>query len=98
MPALTAKQVSLHLKAVPNWSKRAQTIHRNYNFEGFLESIAFVKRVARKAQKCNHHPDIDIRFDKVALKLSTHDEGGLTKKDFSLARQCDDVFSKLFAS
>jgi len=97
MPALTAKHLSLHLKAVPNWSKRAQSILRTYKFEGFLESIAFVKRIARKAQKCNHHPDIDIRFDKVALKLSTHDEGGITEKDFSLARQCDDVFSKFFA-
>jgi 4a-hydroxytetrahydrobiopterin dehydratase len=97
MPALTAAQVSLHLKAVPDWSKRAQSILRTYQFAGFLESIAFVNRVARKAQKCNHHPDIDIRYDKVALKLSTHDEGGLTEKDFSLARQCDDVFSKSFA-
>ena len=97
MPALTAKQVGLHLKAVPNRSKRAQSIVRTYKFEGFLESIAFVKRIAGKAQKCNHHPDIDIRFDKVTLKLSTHDEGGITEKDFSLARQCDDVFSKFFA-
>ena len=53
-----------------------------------------MNRVARKAQKANHHPDIDIRFNKVTLKLTTHDEGGITKKDFSLARQCDEVFSK----
>jgi 4a-hydroxytetrahydrobiopterin dehydratase len=94
MPALTAKQVSLRLKAVPNWSKRAQTILRTFKFEGFLKSIAFVNRIAGKAQKINHHPDIDIRFNKVTLKLTTHDEGGLTKKDFSLARQCDEVFAK----
>jgi 4a-hydroxytetrahydrobiopterin dehydratase len=98
MPALTTKQVSRHLKAVPNWSKRAQTILRTYKFEGFLNSIAFVNRIARKAQKADHHPDIDIRFDKVTLKLTTHDEGGITKKDFSLARQCDGVLSKFFAS
>jgi 4a-hydroxytetrahydrobiopterin dehydratase len=98
MPALATKQVSLHLKAVPNWSKRAQTIHRTFKFEGFLNSIAFVNRIARKAQKINHHPDIDIRFNKVTLKLTTHDEGGLTKKDFSLAEQCDEVFSSFFVS
>jgi 4a-hydroxytetrahydrobiopterin dehydratase len=94
MPALTAKQVSLHLKAVPNWSKRAQTILRTFKFEGFLNSIDFVNRIARKAQKINHHPDIDIRFNKVTLTLTTHDEGGITGKDFTLARQCDEVFAK----
>ena len=62
-----------------------------------IKSIAFVDRIAKKAQKSNHHPDIDIRFNKVTLKLSTHDEGGITEKDFSLARQCDEVFSKFFA-
>jgi 4a-hydroxytetrahydrobiopterin dehydratase len=97
MPALTAKEVSLHLQAVPSWSQRAQTILRTFEFEGFLESIDFVNRIARKAQKCNHHPDIDIRFNKVTLKLNTHDEGGITEKDFALARQCDEVLSKFFA-
>ena len=98
MPALTAKQIRLHLKAVPDWSKRAQTIFRTFTFEGFLKSIDFVNRIARKAQKINHHPDIDIRFDKVKLTLTTHDEGGITEKDFSLARQCDVVFSKFLES
>jgi 4a-hydroxytetrahydrobiopterin dehydratase len=98
MPALTAKEISLHLSAVPNWSKRGQTICRTFQFEGFMLGIAFVRRIAKQAQKINHHPDIDIRFNKVTLKLTTHDEGGLTEKDFSLARQCDDVYSRLLAS
>jgi len=98
MPALTAKQIIPNLNAVPNWSKRAQIIHRTFKFDGFLMSMDFVNRIARKAQKINHHPDIDIRFNKVTLKLTTHDEGGITKKDFSLARQCDEVFTKFFAS
>ena len=97
MPALHTKQIKLNLQAVPNWSKRAQTILRTFKFEGFLKSMDFVNRIARKAQKLNHHPDIDIRFDKVTLKLTTHDEGGITNKDFSLARQCDEVLSKHFA-
>jgi pterin-4a-carbinolamine dehydratase len=57
MPALTAKQVSLHLRAVPRWSKRAQTILRTFKFEGFLKAIDFVNRIARKAQRLNHHQD-----------------------------------------
>jgi len=98
MPALTSKQIKLHLKAVPAWSKRAQTIRRTFKFDGFLNSITFVNRIARKAQKLNHHPDIDIRFNKVTLTLTTHDEGGLTEKDFIVARQCDEVLDKLFTS
>jgi 4a-hydroxytetrahydrobiopterin dehydratase len=98
MPALTTKQIRLRLKAVPNWSKRGQTIYRTFQFEGFPKSIDFVNRVARKAQKADHHPDIDIRFNKVTLTLTTQGEGGITEKDFSLARQCDEVLSRFFVS
>jgi len=94
MTALTAKAISIQLKTVPDWTKRAQTISRTFAFDGFLMSLAFVHRIAKRAQKINHHPDIDIRFDKVTLALTTHDEGGITEKDFILARQCDEVFSK----
>jgi 4a-hydroxytetrahydrobiopterin dehydratase len=69
----------------------------NFQIRGFLKAIEFVNRVAKQAQKVNHHPDIDIRFSKVTFKLTTHDEGGLTEKDFALARQCDEVFGKSVA-
>ena len=98
MPALHNKQIKLHLQAVPNWSKRAQTILRTFKFEGFLNGVEFVNRIAKKAQKMNHHPDIDIRYDQVTLTLTTHDAGGITEKDFILARQCDGVYAKFFAS
>jgi 4a-hydroxytetrahydrobiopterin dehydratase len=62
MPALTAKQISLHMKAVPDWSNHAQIIGRTFKFEGFLDSIAFVNLIAKFAQKLNHHPDITIPF------------------------------------
>ena len=87
MPALTTKQIKASLNAVSNWSQRAQTICRTYKFDGFLMSIAFVHRIAKRAQKMNHHPDIDIRWNKVLLSLSTHSAGGLTEKDFALAEQ-----------
>jgi 4a-hydroxytetrahydrobiopterin dehydratase len=98
MSALYTKQIKLNLQAVPKWSKRAQTILRTFKFEGFLKGIDFVNRIAAKAQKMNHHPDIDVRFDQVTLTLTTHDEGGITGKDFTLARQCDEVFSKFSVS
>jgi 4a-hydroxytetrahydrobiopterin dehydratase len=98
MPALRSKQIKLQLQAVPKWSKRAHTILRTFKFVGFLKGIDFVNRIAAKAQKMNHHPDIDIRFDQVTLTLTTHDEGGITEKDFSLARQCDEIFARFSVS
>jgi 4a-hydroxytetrahydrobiopterin dehydratase len=97
-PPLTSSQIKLHLKAIPDWTKHAQTIRRTFKFEGFLMSIAFVRRIAKPAEKMNHHPDIDIRFNKVTLTLTTHDAGGITGKDFLLAGQCDEVFARFSAS
>jgi 4a-hydroxytetrahydrobiopterin dehydratase len=98
MPLLDSKQIKLQLEAAPEWTKRAKTIGRTFKFEGFLDGIAFVDRIAPRAQKLNHHPDIDIRYNKVSLTLSSHDEGGITDLDFTLAKQCDEVFEKHFGS
>jgi 4a-hydroxytetrahydrobiopterin dehydratase len=84
------------MKSVPSWSKRARTIFRTFEFKGFLDAVDFVNRVARKAEKQDHHPDIDIRWNKVTLALSTHSEGGLTGKDFSMARECSALYSRHF--
>jgi 4a-hydroxytetrahydrobiopterin dehydratase len=94
MTVLTTKQTRASLKAVADWSQRAQTVCCTFNFEGFLNSIAFVNRITRVAQNLNHYPDIDIRFEQVTLTFTTHDAGGITEKDFSAARQCDEVFLK----
>ena len=58
-----------------------------------MEGIAFVNKVAVIAKEANHHPDINIRWNRVTLSLSTHDEGSITEKDFALAEQCDTLFS-----
>ncbi len=94
MPSLSPRQARLRLKALPGWTMGARVIRRRFEFKGFLEAVDFVNRVAAKAERANHHPDIDIRWNKVALALTTHDQGGLTEKDFSLARQCDRLFSR----
>jgi len=98
MPALTSEQIILYLKAVPDWSKRKQTIGRTFKFDDFMTGIDFVRRIAKQALKINHHPDIDIRYDKVTLTLTTHDEGGITEIDFLLARKCDEVFARFLVA
>jgi len=96
MPPLSKTLVARGLRTLPHWSRRARTIRRTFEFKGFLVAIDFVDRVAIRAEKADHHPDIDIRWNKVTLALTTHSEGGLTAKDFAMARQCDEVFSRHF--
>ena len=89
MPKLTAKQIKTALRTVSGWRRKAKAIQRTYQFKDFPAAIRFVNAVARAAEKAWHHPDIDIRWNKVTLVLTTHDAGGLTEKDFSLAAKFD---------
>lgn len=90
MARLTANQIESALATLPRWKQRASAIRRTYQFEDFVAAMKLVNAVARLAEKAQHHPDIDIRWNKVSLTLTTHDAGGLTEKDFELARQCDE--------
>lgn len=89
MAKLNLKQVKAALAGVPEWRRRRATIARTYEFRDFPAAMKFVQRVAVAAERDGHHPDIDIRWNKVTLTLTTHDEGGLTEKDFALARKTD---------
>ena len=75
------------METVPGWENNGKEITRLYKFKDFAEAMVFVNKVAGLAEAADHHPDIDIRWNKVRLTLSTHSAGGLTEKDFSLARQ-----------
>ena len=68
-----------------NWTLRQSVISKKFVFVNFVEAMRFVNRVARLAEAANHHPDITINYNRVKLVLTTHDEGGLTMKDFRLA-------------
>ncbi len=89
MPKLTAIQIKSALVTVPDWRKTGAIITRTFGSNDFPAAIRFVNAVARLAEKAGHHPDIDIRWNKVILTLTTHSDGGLTEKDFKLARQFD---------
>jgi 4a-hydroxytetrahydrobiopterin dehydratase len=89
MEKLKTTQIKELLPSVPEWKKKDQTIARTYQFKDFPAAIKFVNSIARLAEKAWHHPDIDIRWNKVTLTLTTHDSGGLTEKDFALAKKFD---------
>ena len=77
------------LRAAPGWERAGAEIRRVYRFADFREALAFVNRVGALAEAAGHHPDIDIRYNTVTLALTTHDAGGLSAKDFDLARAID---------
>jgi 4a-hydroxytetrahydrobiopterin dehydratase len=89
MKKLSAAQIKSALAAVPEWTRTGATISRTFQFKDFPGAVQFVNAVAEIAERAWHHPDIDIRWNKVVLTLTTHDAGGLTEKDFALARKFD---------
>jgi len=89
MATLTANALRAALATVPQWRKRGAVISRTFEFADFAAAMKFVNAVARRAEKAAHHPDIEIRWNRVTLALTTHDAGGLTAKDFELAARLD---------
>jgi 4a-hydroxytetrahydrobiopterin dehydratase len=89
MEKLTQTQIDAALDDLDGWEQAGDSIARTFRFHDFVGSVGFVNAVAEVAEGMQHHPDIDIRFNKVTLTLSTHSAGGLTGKDMELARQAD---------
>ena len=82
-------KIILALSALPEWQCHGEIISRTFAFKDFPAAMLFVNQVADLAEQAQHHPDVDIRWNKVTLALTTHDADGLTEKDFALAKQCD---------
>jgi 4a-hydroxytetrahydrobiopterin dehydratase len=92
---IKADEAKIRLKKVPEWELEKKHIERTFEFDDFTDAIDFVNAVAEVAEEEEHHPDIDIRFNKVRLVLTTHSKGGLTDLDFGLAERID-TFSEEF--
>jgi 4a-hydroxytetrahydrobiopterin dehydratase len=75
----------------PDWIEHEGALVRTYELPSFREAVAFVTRVAEVAEAANHHPDIAIAYRKVTLRWSTHSAGGITDRDYELARRSDGV-------
>jgi len=86
---LTDGEVQAALKTLPGWGLESGAIAKTYKFPKFADGIAFVQRVAKAADAMDHHPDIDIRYTKIRVALSTHDAGGITAMDTKLAAQIE---------
>jgi len=89
MPVLEDRVVAAKMKSVPQWKLERGELVRLFEFANFIEAMQFVNSVAELAEGAGHHPDIDIRYNKVRLALVSHDAGGLTERDFDLAAAVD---------
>jgi 4a-hydroxytetrahydrobiopterin dehydratase len=90
---LTAAEIDDFSKANPEWRLQGGKLAREWTFKDFPAAMAFVNRVAAIAEAAGHHPDIDIRYNRVLLTLVSHDAGGITERDTDMAKRIGTVFA-----
>ena len=86
---LDEEEIEQRLDELGDWEREEKEIQKNFEFDDFATAIEFVNDVAGLAERYDHHPDIDIRYNRVRLVLSTHSEGGLTTLDFDMANEIE---------
>ncbi|MGQ0803912.1 MAG: 4a-hydroxytetrahydrobiopterin dehydratase [Actinomycetota bacterium] len=89
MPPLPDAEIKRGLANLTGWSRSGDEIEKTFELPTFPDAVAFVTRVGFLAEAANHHPDLDVRYRKVRVALSTHSEGGITEKDLALAGEIE---------
>lgn len=86
-------QVTENLKALNGWTydEASKSIQKEFTFKSYLKTISFVNTIAWFANRDNHHPDLEVSFGRCLVKLTTHDAGGVSEKDFALAKCIDSL-------
>ena len=84
-------EIQRELGTLAGWTRKGDALTKTFTFPAFMDGIAFVQRTAEAAEKLDHHPDLDIRYTKIGVVLSTHSAGGITKFDVMLAREMDQL-------
>jgi 4a-hydroxytetrahydrobiopterin dehydratase len=91
---LTETEISQRLQTLPNWTRDGKIIKYTHEFKNFVQAVSFVNCLISPSEKAGHHPDIAIAYNRVTISLTTHDAGGLTKKDFELAETISKLVSE----
>jgi 4a-hydroxytetrahydrobiopterin dehydratase len=89
MAKLSPGQITENLKQLPGWDLKGEAIAKQYTFKTFMDGIRCLNRVAEIAEQMDHHPDVTINYRRITFALSTHDQGGITEKDFKLAESIE---------
>ena len=93
MTKLSDDEIRTALVDLPGWEHGDDLIAKEFGFPGFPDAVGFVVRLGMAAEKADHHPDLDVRYNKVRVALSTHSEGGVTEKDVALAKVAEKATS-----
>ena len=94
MPVLTDPEIQNALGSLPGWRQKGKAIERIFEFPDFKAAMGFVNRIADAAEQADHHPDIDIRYNKVTMALISHDSGGVTQRDVRMAGKINEIAGK----
>lgn len=93
MAVLTDAEIQKALGSLSGWRQQGKAIQRVFEFSDFKVAMQFVNKIADAAEQANHHPDIDIRYNKVTTALISHDSGGVTQRDIKMAGRINELFS-----
>ena len=88
---MTPEEVSERLEKVPGWRAESEKLTRRFEFKNFADALDFVNKVGALAEAADHHPDVRFGWGFAEFEITTHDRGGLTEFDFSLAGQINDI-------
>jgi len=88
---LSDSEIQTQLNELSDWKQEGNAIKCTRKFQGFPEAVEFVQKLVEPAESAGHHPDLEISFNTVVIKLTSHDMGGLTEKDFNMARTISSI-------
>lgn len=91
MPVLPDAEISAALPSLSGWRRESDLLVRDFVFPNFADAMIFLNKVAEAAEEMDHHPDIDIRYNKVRMALTSHDSGGITRRDLKMARRINEI-------
>jgi 4a-hydroxytetrahydrobiopterin dehydratase len=94
---LSTSDIDARLSSVPGWACEGDVLTRQFTFKGYPDAIAFVTRLAFDAEAADHHPDLLISYRRVTVAWTSHDQGGITEKDFEGVRKADEIARRLQA-
>ena len=90
-PKLTTSQIENQISDLSGWTVQDEKLHKQYQFNSFVEAFGFMSSVALVAESMNHHPDWSNVYNRVTIDLNTHDSGGISSLDFEFAKRADEI-------
>ena len=95
---MTLQQIEAGLKGLSGWELKDEKLHRELKFKNFVQAWGFMSQVAILAERADHHPEWSNVYSRVTIDLTTHEAGGISQRDFGLAKQINQVLTGMDAS